>query len=83
MVISMKKGTEHVAAGEFKAKCLQLMDKVQQQRREIVITKRGKPIAKLVPCDEEWQSLFGCMKGSVKTYGDIIEPTDDAWESNG
>jgi prevent-host-death family protein len=78
----MRKEVEQIAAGEFKAKCLQLMDKVQKGRQEIVITKRGKPVARLVPCDEELPGLFGCMKGSVKTYGNIIEPIEDEWESN-
>jgi prevent-host-death family protein len=43
----------YVAATEFKANCLRLMDEVAQQRRPIIITKRGKPVAKLVPVEEE------------------------------
>jgi prevent-host-death family protein len=40
---------KRVPAAEFKANCLRLMDEVAQQRRAIIITKRGKPVAKLVP----------------------------------
>jgi prevent-host-death family protein len=68
----------YVAAAEFKAKCLRLMDEVAQQRRPIIITKRGKPVAKLVPVDREAVDLFGRMAGSIKICGDIISPIDDA-----
>ena len=40
-----------MAAGEFKARCLQVMDEVRSTRTPVVITKRGKPVAKLVPAD--------------------------------
>jgi prevent-host-death family protein len=68
----------HVAAAEFKANCLRLMDEVAQQRRPIVITKRGKPIAKLVPVEDEAIDLFGRMAGSIKICGDIVSPIEDA-----
>ena len=67
----------HVAAANFKANCLRLMDEVAQQRRPIVITKRGKPIAKLVPVEEEPPDLFGYMAGTAKICGDIIGPIED------
>jgi prevent-host-death family protein len=71
---------KYVAATEFKANCLRLMDEVAQQRRPIIITKRGKPVAKLVPVEKEAIDLFGRMAGSIKIYGDIISPTDeDEW----
>ena len=69
-----------IAAGEFKAKCLKLMDEVQATGQEIVITKHGKPVAKLAPLEKELPSLFGCMKGSIEILGDIIEPVDAGWE---
>ena len=56
-----------------------LMDEVAQQRRPIIITKRGKPVAKLVPVDEPGPiDLFGRMAGSIKICGDIINPIEDA-----
>jgi prevent-host-death family protein len=64
----------YVAAAEFKANCLRLMDEVAQQRRPIIITKRGK----LVPVDKEAIDLFGRMAGSIKICGDIIGPIEDA-----
>jgi prevent-host-death family protein len=71
---------KHIAATEFKANCLRLMDEVAQQRRPIIITKRGKPVAKLVPVEKEPIDLFGRMAGSIKICGDIISPIDeDEW----
>ena len=67
----------YVAAAEFKANCLRLIDEVAQQRRPLIITKRGKPIAKLVPVETEAIDLFGRMAGSIKICGDIINPIED------
>ena len=74
-----------IPAGEFKAKCLKLMDEVERTGEELVITKRGKPVAKLVPAggerDGKRRFVFGCMKGTVKILGDIVEPViDPGWE---
>jgi prevent-host-death family protein len=67
----------HIPAATFKAECLRLLDEVARQRRPIVVTKRGKPVAKLVPVDEEPIELFGRMAGTITIRGDIIEPTED------
>jgi prevent-host-death family protein len=72
-------GPNKIGAGEFKAKCLRLLDEVQQTRREIVITKRGKPVARLVPADDKPPTIFGRMKGSGKILGDIVGPTGEKW----
>jgi prevent-host-death family protein len=70
-----------IAAGQFKAQCLQLMDQVKQTHEEIVITKHGRPVAKLVPVEDEYSSSFiGYMKGSVVVCGDIIASVDEEWE---
>lgn len=72
-----------IKAAEFKAKCLELMDKVAEGHEEIVITKRGKPIAKLVPVEAKpWPPLFGSMAGSGEILGDIISPIDVKWEAD-
>jgi prevent-host-death family protein len=70
-----------VPAGEFKARCLQLMEQVRTTRRPIVITKRGKPVARLVPMEEEMPSIFGRMRGTVMIQGDIVEPTGEEWNA--
>ena len=68
----------YVAAAEFQANCLRLIDEVAQQRRPFIITKRGKPVAKLVPVETETIELFGRMAGSINICGDIINPIEDA-----
>ncbi len=73
---------EKIPAGEFKAKCLQVIDEVQRLRTPIIITKRGKPVAKLVPLDEHPESFIGSMKGTMEVIGDIISPIDVKWEAD-
>jgi prevent-host-death family protein len=71
-----------MAAGEFKAQCLRVMEKVRATRTPVVITKRGKPVAKLVPVDEPERDVFGCLAGEIEIVGDIespILPPED-WE---
>ena len=66
--------TKTMAAGDFKAHCLKVMDQVQARREAVVITKRGKPVAKLVPIEETDDPIFGFMKGKIKINGDIVGP---------
>ncbi len=71
-----------IAATEFKARCLKLMDKVSRDHEEIVITKRGKPVAKLVAVtDADVPRGYGCMEGTIKIIGDIVAPIDVDWEA--
>ena len=69
---------DQIPAAQFKANCLRLMDQVAQRRTPIVITKRGKPVARLVPIDEKPIDIFGRMAGTTKIVGDIISPIEDA-----
>lgn len=72
-----------IAAGEFKAKCLRLMDHVQKYHEEIIITKYGKSIAKLTPVEKKkCKSLFGIMKGSLIISGDIVGSTGEKWNAD-
>ena len=70
-----------IQASEFKAKCLQVIDEVQRLRMPIIITKRGKPVAKLVPVEKEKDDIFGFLKGKGKITGDIVSPilTPEEW----
>lgn len=73
----------NMPAAEFKAKCLQLMDNVQKYQEEIVITKFGRPVAKLVPYKEKKaKTPFGFLKGTVKITGDIVSPLGEKWEAD-
>jgi prevent-host-death family protein len=69
-----------IAAGEFKATCLALLDEVQRERKAILITKRGKAVARLVPLDDSAPALFGRMKGTGVITGDIVGPTGAIWD---
>lgn len=63
-----------ISAGEFKAKCLKLMDYVNQTHQIIMITKHNKPIARLVPVIDTPSDVFGCMKNTVTIKLNIIDP---------
>jgi prevent-host-death family protein len=71
-----------IAAGKFKAECLKLMDRVKKNRERIIITKRGQPVAQLVPVDEEQpQDIFGALRGLVLEEEDILSPVGETWEA--
>ena len=71
-----------ISAGKFKARCLKIMDDVQRNRREVVITKYGKPVAKLVGIQSQSkQPLFGLLKGSVVLKGDIVSSLKEHWHA--
>jgi prevent-host-death family protein len=63
-----------MAAGAFKVHCLKVMDEVQSKRQAVLITKRGKPVAKLVPVESAKDDIFGFMKGKGKIVGDVVSP---------
>lgn len=69
-----------IGAGKFKAKCLKLLDDVASQRGTLIITKHGKPVAKLVPIELE-QKLFGALKESVVSAVDIVSHLDIEWDA--
>lgn len=73
--------TTTIAAGEFKAKCLNLIDEVAETRKPLVITKRGKPVAQVIPMPAKQQDIVGSMKGTVTILGDIISPLDVEWDA--
>jgi len=63
---------------EFQSKCLELMEHVKENHEEVIITKDGKPVAKLISVEEETAGpLFGFMKGTVKINGDIFAPLNE------
>ena len=70
-----------MTATEFRAKCLGLIDEVAETGREIVITKRGRPVARLVPYRRKPRSLFGMDRGRMKILGDITAPIDVEWDA--
>jgi antitoxin (DNA-binding transcriptional repressor) of toxin-antitoxin stability system len=68
-----------VAAGVFKDTCLQLLDQVRDGSVEVIVTKRGEPVARVVPASASLPSAFGFMRGTVTARGDIVSPDHEAW----
>ena len=71
----MQQQTLEIAASEFKAKCLDLMDQLAARKLDrIVVTKRGRPVAVLTPPptpEEVVEGLFGCLKGRLVAPADF------------
>lgn len=68
-----------IPASKFKAACLDALDRVAESGEVVIITRKGRPIAKLVPIvDEPAPSL----RGSVTYHGDIVAPTGESWDAD-
>jgi len=72
-----------MGAGQFKAQCLKVMDDVAITREPVTITKKGRPVAKLVPAQTEAPDLLGCLAGTIEIVGDIESAATaaDDWEN--
>lgn len=73
--MTMVKQRNTVPAGEFKARCLALLDLVAETGEELVVTKRGKPVARLLPAE-----VPPGLRGSVVWEGDLVSPVGDQWD---
>jgi prevent-host-death family protein len=77
--------SQTVSISEFKARCLALLDLVKKTGQPLLITKRGEPIAQVVPPPEGQKppSWLGCMRGTGIIVGDIVSPAtdEDEWEA--
>jgi prevent-host-death family protein len=71
-----------VPAGEFKTHCLRIMEEVRRRREPVLITKKGIPIAKLVPSDEGSREVFDCLRGRLEIVGDLVAPIGEEWEAS-
>ena len=73
-----------IPAAKFKAGCLKIMDEVRAGREPVLITKKGKPVARLVPVDEPARDVFGCLAGELEITGDIVGPVTapSAWKGS-
>jgi len=68
-----------MAAGSFKAQCLAVMDEVQAKRETVVITKHGRPVAKLVPAGKDTDDIYNFLRGKGSVRGDVISPALEDW----
>jgi prevent-host-death family protein len=73
----MIRETKIVPAGVFKARCLALLDEVARTGQPLVVTKRNKPVARIVPVETGRKSS---LRGSVTFHGDVVGPILDHWE---
>ena len=76
-------GSPSLPAAEFKTRCLELMDRVRETGVEYVVTKHGRPVAKLVPyVAPRRRSIFGALKGTVLKYERPFDPIDGEYDIN-
>jgi len=75
--------TRTMPAGQFKTHCLSVIDEVHNKHEEVIITKHGKPMARLIPQNDKPENIFGFMQGRGKIVGDIVSPIfpEDDWDS--
>lgn len=74
----MKTRIRTISATEFKAKCLSIFDHLGADG--IIVEKRGKPVAKVIPIRDDDFEIIGCMKDSLKIHGDIMS-TGIKWDA--
>jgi prevent-host-death family protein len=72
-----------VGATEFKAHCLALLDQVAQDRVPIIVTKHGRPVARVIPYVEDGGRAFGLLAGTVQAGDDLVAPIGEDWEADG
>ncbi len=77
----MNRKPKQIPAGEFKSKCLKLMDEVQSSKTPLVVTKHGKPVVTILPFEERRPFPFGFMRGQITIKGDIVGPTGEVWNA--
>jgi prevent-host-death family protein len=75
--------TRLIGATEFKAKCLALLDEIEEEGGTIIVTKRGRPVATIGPAKKQvWKSPKGILAGKVKISGDIVNfDTSELWDA--
>lgn len=73
-----------MAISEFKARCLAVIERVRRTGEPVLVTKRGVPVAQVVPPpppEPTGDRTFGCMKGTAREVGDLLEPLPlEDWE---
>lgn len=71
-----------IQASTFKATCLELMDQIEAQRTELIVTKHGRPVVKVGPVDPAPPSPFGFLRNTVLGKDDIVGPEYDVWRTS-
>jgi prevent-host-death family protein len=76
----MKTPPKTVTATKFKTHCLTLLEEVRQTRQPLLVTRHGKPVAKISPYTPKRSEQLNSLKGSVLFEGDIISPLEEKWD---
>ena len=77
--LTMATTRKTIPAGDFKARCLKLLDEVARTGQEIIVTKRGKAVARLVPLEPK---VHKSLLGSVLKQGDLVAPLGEPWDAD-
>jgi prevent-host-death family protein len=77
----MKETVRNISASQFKAKCLSLLDEIDKTGLPVIVTKRGQPVAKVIPVKKTQDSnLLGSV--SYKSKDDLLSPIDEKWDAD-
>jgi prevent-host-death family protein len=81
-IMAIRNKAIEVSASDLKNSWHEYLEQVSRGRQEVVVTRYGRPIARLSPVEstDENGGLFGWMSGTVTVHGDIIGPLDETWE---
>jgi len=81
-MVTKEAAVKKMGAGEFKAKCLAVLDSVAREREAVYVTKRGKLVAVVVPPEDGDGDVAQSLLGSVIAEGDIVGSVDESWEAD-
>ncbi len=70
-----------IAISQFKSHCLEIIEKLQTNGQSVIITKRDKAVAKVLPIDNKKVSLFGMLKNKAEIKANILKPIDENWNA--
>ena len=70
-----------IAISQFKSHCLEIIEKLQTNGQSVIITKRDKAVAKVLPIDSKKVSLFGMLKNKAEIKANILESIDEKWDA--
>lgn len=73
--------TRTLSAAQFKATCLKVLDRVADTGHSVTVTKRGKPVARVVPVVAKPQTLVGALQDEIAIVGDIVAPVNVRWKA--
>lgn len=72
---------QEIQVSKFKATCLAVLDRVATTGKPLLVTRRGKPLARILPAQAAtWGSYLGAMKGTGRIVGDIVAPAAEPSE---